>query len=294
MDDAIIFTGPPGLQDRPSEPPAARRSKADKNIKRYLEARAQLNSAHVDVFRAFLAELRRDTEGLESLGIAGIFAKKVETTLSASELSSIVKRMQLFMLLSYTAALQKLWNEKKSKALESIRQLESEKKKIKKSIANDGLNVLEHGLEIKSRYAALQSRNNIIKGHDTTIGNLALAKEELDKSTKSVMSAMSVVRVNLEENTAEVASHQPSVLGRSALILHRIITALVDEGWTPARATLEVMSRKYRFLHSSRYLRQSRLSFFPLALLCYEAVLCNANRREFEETGSRIHSAPLW
>ena len=200
MDNAVIYTGrPPERGERALKPSAAPLSKTEETVKAYLEARVQLNSADIDDLRAFLSGIKRDTNGLESLSIVQLFASRVDTKLTASELSLIAKRMQLFIFLSYAAALEKIWNEEKSKALVSVGEGEKAQKLIKGSISKDGLSIYHNQSELNNRYRAVEKHKSTIRSLNKTIRSVHLAIENLDKPTASVISA---VRIDLGARTA--------------------------------------------------------------------------------------------
>ena len=130
----------------------------------------------------------------------------------------------------------------------SVGEEEKAQKLIKGSISKDGLNVYHNQSELNNRYRAVAEHKSTIRSLNKTIRSVNLAIENLDKSTASVISAVSI---NLGARTA--VSHEPRALHRSALNLHHVINALVDAGWTPVRATLLVMSCKSSLLRCSRY-----------------------------------------
>ncbi|KAF2623942.1 hypothetical protein BU25DRAFT_424353 [Macroventuria anomochaeta] len=169
-----------------------------------------------------------------------------------------IKRMQLFMFFSYAAVVEKRLMERKSKEEKLKSNLVAMKRSMRRSIIDENLNIWKDAQVIQGRYEAINNLDTAIENHDKTIESLDLAVKNLNKVTAKVLR---VFRVNLEAKAP--SAYNLKTIRRGALNLHEVIATLVDAGWTPALATLSVMSRSPP--HYARYSAISSKCAGPIA-----------------------------
>lgn len=242
MDRAIIYTTDPA-QYYPATRPKIQseaQKKADRLVQTPIASVSDISALRECVFRL---QHRQDDEGnprnLDSFGGA------VKSALIAENVPLVVKGIKLFVFLSYTAVMEKRLTKSRSMKRKSRDDKEKQKKTLKRSIVERGMSLEKDADAIEGIYESVADLDTAIGGYDKTIGSLDTAMGRLDKA---MMDALT------ENQGTETQERPPDCLKRrlkdypkslrtGALNLHRVIGCLVEKRWTPAQATLAVISR---------------------------------------------------
>lgn len=244
MDRIIFHTGSNDVDPKPPNQPAVPLTQDERMVRRFLNEQMTLEASHIKELRTFIDVMRRGTVGSNDPSVVDHFGRVVQEVLRTESSSMEFKRVVLFIFLSYTAVLEEQSTRLDREQEELKESEERKKKKVKRSIQDDQLNDKHHGRIIKVRYAIIEVREATIESLEDRFWERRRKIEHLDKISEQVFMA---VKTSMENKSR----HEPRAIRRSVLHLHKIIAALVNQGSTPAQATLLIMSRK----HISRHCR---------------------------------------
>lgn len=246
MENVIIYTGLP-IPETPDPPtrPQESLSKAQRTVQQFFAVDSSQAFSDINQLQSYLETQQRSIGSNRVVGMDAVasFSDKVETLLMDRNRHLSLKQMLLFVFFSYMAVKRLALGRERTKILTSLDIEEKALKELNKGIKPRHRTHFDPDGHSDSENIEGQ-RNSIKKRISDQDAQFLRLRREL----KSLNYHMKII-VDTYRCPAAADGASSDLLARirtGTLKLHKDIAALVNKSWTPARATLAIISCKCR------------------------------------------------
>lgn len=245
MENVIIYTGLP-IPETPDPPtrPQESLSKAQRTVQQFFAVDSSQAFSDINQLQSYLETQQRSIGSNRVVGMDAVasFSDKVETLLMDRNRHLSLKQMLLFVFFSYMAVKKRALGRQRTEVLKSLDNEENARKELNKSIKIRNLTPFnpDHHEQLESIRKQRTTHSERIRDQNAQLQRLKEQLESLDHHM------MTIVRINKGFAAGDVSIASLNRMRKEALKLHKDIAALVDKGWTPARATATILGCECR------------------------------------------------